>query len=170
MIIFLVGFMGCGKTTFGKRLANKLSYAFVDLDKVIEAEVGMSIPQYFAEFGEESFRIKESEILKNTRFSDNAVVATGGGAPCFFDNMDWMNNKGLTVYISLSAKGLARRLETASEERPVLRGLKGLQLEEFIASKLSERDPYYSKAALIVEGINISPESFMPIFEDYQRR
>ena len=170
MKLFLVGFMGCGKTTFGKKLANKLAYTFIDLDKTIEASTGMSIPQYFTKFGEAAFREKESEIIKTTEFPENAIIATGGGSPCFFDNMDWMNANGTTVYISLSPKALASRLESATEDRPVLQGKKGEELEQFIASKLAEREPFYSKAKIIAEGINISPESFIPKLEEYQRK
>ena len=170
MNLFLIGFMGCGKTTFGKRLANKLSYEFIDLDKVFESKTGMSIPEYFGAYGEAAFREKESEILKNTEYPDNAVIATGGGAPCFFDNMDWMNENGITVYINVSPGGLASRLESATDERPVLRGLKGKELEAFIASKLEEREPFYKKAQIIAEGLNISPDKFLPVLEDYQRK
>jgi len=162
--------MGCGKTTFGKRLANKLAYNFIDLDKVIEENAGISIPEFFKQFGEEAFRRKESEIIKTTAFPENSIIATGGGAPCFFDNMDWMNANGTTVYISLTPKALASRLESATEERPVLQGKKGEELEAFIAGKLAEREPFYSKAAIIAEGINISAESFLPKLEEYQRR
>lgn len=170
MKLFLVGFMGCGKTTFGKRLASKLSYDFIDMDKVFEDRAGMSIPEYFAAHGENGFRKKESEILKTTAYPENAVIATGGGAPCFFDNMDWMNENGTTVYINVSPKGLASRLESATDERPVLRGLKGKELEEFIASKLEEREPFYKKALIIAEGLNISPEKFLPLLDEYQRK
>ncbi|WP_242691747.1 shikimate kinase [Desertivirga arenae] len=170
MKIFLVGFMGCGKTTFGKKLASKLGYKFVDLDKSVEESVGMSIPDYFEKFGETAFREKERAILQTRTYSENSVIATGGGAPCFFDNMQWMNEHGITVYISLTAKALASRLESATDERPVLQGLKGEDLERFIASKLAERDIFYTKASMIVEGINISPENFIPKLEEYQRR
>ena len=170
MKIFLVGFMGCGKTTFGKKLASKLNFNFVDLDKVVEEAIGMSISAYFQKYGEGRFRDEESRILKTTAFPENSVIATGGGAPCFFDNMDWMNLNGTTVYISLTPKALASRLESATDERPVLRGLKGEELEKFIAAKLEERNPFYNKASIIAEGLNISPESFIPKLEEYQRR
>ena len=86
-IVFLVGFMGCGKTTLGRKLAKHLDYAFIDLDQQLEAKVGMTITEYFAKFGEESFRKLESEVLKTTAYPESAIVSTGGGLPCFFDNM-----------------------------------------------------------------------------------
>ena len=170
MKLFLVGYMGCGKTTFGKRLANKLGYNFIDLDKVIEKEIGMTIAQYFAEFGETAFREKERDLLQSTHFPSDSIIATGGGAPCFFDNMDWMNENGVTVYISLTPKSLADRLQGAIHERPVLKGLNQDELEAFITNALEKREPLYNKAKIVVEGINISPERFIPVLEEYQRK
>ena len=111
MLIFLIGFMGCGKTTLGRKLASRLEYDFIDLDHVLEAEVGMSIAEYFSSFGEDAFRKLESEVLKKMDYPEHAVVSTGGGLPCFFDHMEWMNAHGKTVYIKLSPKTLADRLE-----------------------------------------------------------
>jgi shikimate kinase len=109
-LIFLIGFMGCGKTTLGRKLASRLDYEFIDLDDIFEEKVGMTITEYFSAFGEDAFRKLESEVLKQTKYPENAVVSTGGGLPCFFDNMDWMNAHGKTIYIKLSPKTLANRL------------------------------------------------------------
>lgn len=152
MKIFLVGFMGCGKTTIGRKLASKLGWAFIDLDAAIEENTGRSIPDYFKEQGEPAFRKKESEILKGLDYPENAVVATGGGAPCYFDNMEWMKKQGVTVYISLTPASLALRLERAEGERPVLQSFKGAALVGFIAGKLSERLTYYEQADIILKG------------------
>jgi len=110
-LIFFTGFMGCGKTTWSRKLAAHLGYEFIDLDHVLEEQVGMSIAEYFSSFGEEAFRKLESEVLKQTPYPENAVVSTGGGLACFFDNMHWMNTHGKTVYIKLSPKTLVDRLE-----------------------------------------------------------
>lgn len=158
MKIFLVGFMGCGKTTLGRKLASRLSISFLDLDKVFEDVTGKTVPLYFKEYGEDSFRKAEKDVLQNTDFPDDVVIATGGGAPCYFDNMDWMNANGFTVYISLPPAALAKRLETADEERPVLKDHKGTALVAFIEEKLKEREPFYKQAHLIAEGINLSSE------------
>src|SRR5690349_8405249 len=108
MKIFLIGFMGCGKSTMGKKLAVKLGYDFIDLDHQIEKNLGTTITAYFAENGEEAFRKLESETLKNFDYPSNSIIATGGGAPCFFDNMDWMNANGLSIYIEMPAAALAK--------------------------------------------------------------
>ena len=158
MKIFLIGFMGCGKTTLGGRLAAKLNYEFVDLDKTLEESAGKSIAEYFKIHGEQEFRKFERQVLQTTYFPENAVISTGGGAPCYFDNIEWMNRNGVTVYISMSPKALAVRLKNAKNERPLLKDLTDEELVEFISGKLQERDPYYLKAKYIVEGINITPE------------
>jgi shikimate kinase len=158
MKYFLVGFMGCGKTTWSRKLAAKLGYEFIDLDHVLEDKAGMSIAEYFSSFGEDAFRQLESDVLKQTEYPENIVVSTGGGLPCFFDNMNWMNTNGKTLYIKLSPKTLADRLENSKTVRPVLQGKQGDELVEFITGKLAEREGYYLQASHIVEGIDMSVE------------
>ena len=165
MRIFLVGFMGCGKTTLGRRLASKLNYSFIDMDKVIEAETKMSISDYFKTFGEDAFRETESKTMKNTAFPENAVIATGGGAPCFFDNMEWMNANGTTVYLSLSPKSLAKRLASATEQRPILKDLKPEELEQFIAERLKIRERFYKQAKIVIKGLDQTPERVAGILQ-----
>jgi shikimate kinase len=157
-LIFFTGFMGCGKTTWSRKLAVHLGYEFIDLDHVLEEQAGMTIAEYFSSFGEESFRKLESEVLKLTEYPENAVVSTGGGLPCFFDNMDWMNAHGKTVYIQLSPKTLVDRLEKGKAKRPLLRDKHGDELLDFIADKLAEREPYYLQAKYIANGIDMSVE------------
>lgn len=157
MRIFLLGFMGSGKTTIGKKLARTLGYAFVDLDKVIETRAEMSITQYFELHGEAAFRELERDCLQNEISSENVVVATGGGAPCFFDNMEWMNQNGATVYLMLSPKALASRLQ-GSTGRPLLSGLQGVELSRFIETKLESREPFYKKAKFWVDGLDLTAE------------
>lgn len=168
MQLFLIGFMGSGKTTLGKKLARKLGFRFTDLDHEFEASAGMPIPDFFNQYGEEAFREKEREILQRAERGENVVVATGGGAPCFFDNMDWMNERGLTVYIQMAPQALAGRLESAdSEERPVLRNQRGEALVSFIDAKLREREPFYLKAKLVVKGINMSAERLSALVKEH---
>ena len=161
--VYLIGFMGCGKTSWGKKLATGLGYNFIDLDHVLEAQVGSTIAEYFASHGEEAFRKLESEVLKQTEYPENVIVSTGGGLPCFFDHMDWMNNHGQTLYIQLSPKGLASRLENAKTPRPVLQGKKGEELVEFIEHKLAEREGFYLQATHYVNGIDMSVEKLAEI-------
>ena len=161
--VYLIGFMGCGKTSWGKKLATGLGYNFIDLDHVLEAQVGSTIAEYFASHGEEAFRKLESEVLKQTEYPENVIVSTGGGLPCFFDHMDWMNNHGQTLYIQLSPKGLASRLENAKTPRPVLQGKKGEELVEFIEHKLAEREGFYLQATHYVDGIDMSVEKLVEV-------
>nr|WP_294948511.1 shikimate kinase [uncultured Mucilaginibacter sp.] len=161
--VYLIGFMGCGKTSWGKKLAAGLGYNFIDLDHSLEAQVGCTIAEYFASHGEEAFRKLESKVLKTTEYPENVIVSTGGGLPCFFDNMDWMNSHGQTLYIQLSPKGLASRLENAKTPRPVLQGKKGDELVAFIEQKLAEREGFYLQATHYVDGIDMSVEKLAEI-------
>jgi shikimate kinase len=153
MKYFLVGFMGCGKTTWSRKLAAKLGYEFIDLDHALEAQMGMSIAEYFSSFGEDAFRKLESDVLKQTEYPENVVVSTGGGLPCFFDHMECK-----TLYIKLSPKTLADRLENSKTIRPVLQGKKGDDLVEFITGKLAERESFYQQAHHHIDGIDLSVE------------
>jgi shikimate kinase len=161
--IFLIGFMGCGKTTLGRKLAARLNYTFIDLDHLLEEQAGMSVAEYFASFGETAFRLAEAEVLKNTAYPENAVISTGGGLPCFFDNMEWMKAKGQVVYIKLSPKTLANRLEHGKEERPLLRDKQGDELINFISTKLVEREAFYMQAQVIADGLNLTADKMVEV-------
>jgi shikimate kinase len=148
MRIFVLGFMGAGKSFLGKVLAERLGYNFVDLDEMIEAKMAMPIPSIFQQLGEPAFRIIEAECLRGTAQHERLVVATGGGTPCFLDNLDWMNDNGITVYFSASSKLLAERLLTEKANRPLIAELPNDELDSFIAAKLSERAPFYERSHL----------------------
>lgn len=156
--IFLIGYMGSGKTTIGKKLAARLKYDFIDLDHVLEAQVGMTITEYFAAHGEDAFRVLESAVLKETPYPEKIVISTGGGLPCFFDNMQWMKQHGQTVYIKLNAKVLAGRLENNKDDRPILRHKHGEELIAFINEKLAERELWYNQANIIADGLSLTAE------------
>jgi shikimate kinase len=158
MKIFLTGFMGSGKSTIGKKLAAYLQYDFADLDKLIEQEAGMTIAQYFSLHGEEKFRQFERDVLQQSNFSDNMVIATGGGAPCYHDNIDWMNSEGKVVYLHMEPKALAHRLKSSKTERPLLKGLNEEEMVAFITEKLAAREQYYRRAHFIVSGLDLTPE------------
>ncbi len=157
-LIFLIGFMGSGKTTLGRKLASRLGYMFMDLDHIFEAQEGMTIAEYFAKYGEDAFRQKESELLKGQPYPEHAIISTGGGLPCFFDNMDWMNAHGKTIYIKLTPKTLADRLENEKDQRPLLRERHGEALVQFITEKLEEREIFYGKANIIANGLSLTAE------------
>lgn len=158
MRIFLIGYMGSGKTTIGKLAAKRLNYNFIDMDAYIETKQFKTIAQIFAEQGEDKFRQLEQKCLHEVADFDNVVISTGGGAPCFFDNISYMNSNGLTIYLKYSAEELAERLGGAHvAKRPILANRQGEDLTQFIAAGLSKREQYYSQAAHFVSG-DISSE------------
>lgn len=149
MNVFLIGFMGSGKSFIGKQLATFLSMNYCDLDVSIEEKAGMSISQIFDQKGEAHFRQVEQEALHDTANLSKTIISTGGGAPCFFDNMKWMNQSGLTVYLETSATLLAQRLQNEMEHRPLLAHLSRAELIRFIEEKIAQRRFYYRQAQLI---------------------
>ena len=153
--------MGCGKSKLGKGLATKINQPFIDLDDMVEAKYQMSIPELFAAHGENGFREREKEVLQNSAVANDAIIATGGGAPCFFDNMEWMNKNGLTVFIDSPVKVLADRLINARVERPLVKGKSYEELVEFIDMKLKERRPFYEQAHVILKGVDLNPEMLL---------
>lgn len=165
MRVYLLGYMGCGKTTAGKELAQNMGYSFIDLDDLLEKNQGRTISEIFASDGEEAFRALEKETLHSTFQMKDVIVATGGGAPCFFDNVEQMNKHGLTIYIEMSANDLVKRLEGQIEHRPILKGKTEQELMDFIAQALNNRNPFYKKAKAFVEGQTLSPESLHQAIE-----
>lgn len=150
--IFLVGFMGSGKTTMGKKLAAHLGYVFNDLDKLIEADTGLTVAAYFKEHGEEAFRLLERDKLQHSNWQTGLVLSTGGGTPCFFDNMDWMNRNGATVYLHMTAQALAERLEQSKRhKRPLISHLYGADLLNFVEERLASREIFYRQAKYTIE-------------------
>jgi shikimate kinase len=163
MLIYLIGFMGCGKTTAGKKLAAHLDYNFIDLDKLIESNEGESVPEIFSNKGENAFRELERLALHTTFNLTDTIVATGGGAPCFFDNMEQMNQHGVTVYIDMEPKALAYRVKSSKTPRPLLQGKTDEQLVDHITGILNKRLPFYTQAKYRVDGINLSTESVLAV-------
>ncbi|WP_447766682.1 shikimate kinase [Sphingobacterium faecium] len=165
--IFLIGYMGSGKTTLAKKLASKLELPFIDTDDEIVKEVGMSITEYFQLHGEEKFRALEREHLQKIA-QQKAIVSTGGGSPCFFDNMQWMNENGVSVYLQMSPKALFDRLSQSKlHKRPILIGKTEEELFNFISEKLVEREPFYKQAHLIIDQINTPVEDLVLLLKNY---
>lgn len=165
--LFLIGFMGSGKTTLGKKLANHLNLKFIDLDQMIVARIGMAIPEYFTLHGEQKFRELESQILKE-QAGERAVVSTGGGGPCFFDNMQWILENGISIYLYLTPKALHHRLQQSNiASRPALQGLRDEALLQFIEEKLSEREPFYKQANIHIDQLNTSLDAICQSIETY---
>jgi len=161
MIIYLLGFMGCGKTTLGKRLSKKILYPFIDMDQYIEEKMKMTIREIFEKYGEGRFREIEKETLEELSNKGNAVIATGGGAPCFFNNMDVMNEKGFPIYLKVSVNELFKRLSGKTDKRPLLKDKSPEELKNFIQQKISERESFYIKAKIVMEGDAIKPEDII---------
>jgi shikimate kinase len=149
MKVFLVGYMGVGKTTLGSRLAKILGNPFIDLDKALESEEGMTIRDIFAERGEAYFREKESLMLRRlTSENEEFVLSTGGGAPLQNGNMDYMNDSGCTVWLKMSDKMIFDRLRQGKEKRPLIANKSDAELMEFIHESLSKRESTYAEAAI----------------------
>jgi shikimate kinase len=160
MNVYLVGFMGSGKSHTGQQLATALNLPFVDLDDRLETQEGRSIGQIFETDGEAHFRQLEAKILRDTINDHSAIISCGGGAPCFHQNMDWINAHGLSIYLQASVELLAKRLKKGQAQRPLVRDLNETQLEAFIAERLSVRESFYHQAKLIVS--QIENESLVP--------
>lgn len=142
--------MGSGKSYVGSRLATELGLPFIDLDTEIEATAGKPITAIFAEDGEAEFRRLETEALRATAARPAFVLATGGGAPCFHNNMDWMNANGTTVFLDPDLEVLLARLEGGRDHRPVLQS--GTALRQLVVEKLATRRPIYEQAAICLTG------------------
>lgn len=153
--IFLVGFMGCGKSTLGKKISSKLGKQFIDLDDFIEDAEGMTIGEIFEKRGEDAFRVLEKEHLHTIiNAYDDVVVSCGGGAPCYFDNMKTMLENGVVVYIKLPAEVLVSRLKGETNQRPLVANLGEEELLDFVKSKLLDRIPYYTMSDFIFDSLN----------------
>jgi shikimate kinase len=152
MKIFLIGFMGSGKTHRGRQLSEKLNMPFFDLDEQIVNSEGKSINQIFEAEGEEAFRLKEKEILNIITESHHSfIMASGGGAPCYFNNIEYMNQSGITVWLNTPMPTLFKRLQLERAHRPLLRELSDAQLHSFIVRKFSDRKIYYEQAKVVID-------------------
>jgi shikimate kinase len=150
MKIFLIGFMGCGKSYIGKKLAAILGFEFLDLDSLIENTEGDTVGHIFETRGEPYFRQLESDSLKALSKWSDLVVATGGGAACFHDNIQWMNENGITVYLETTPQLLLERLVPQTAQRPLLRGKSEAELLTFIENRVADRAFYYSQAHITI--------------------
>ena len=155
-IIYIIGFMGSGKSTAGRKLASLLGWSFIDLDKRIEEHTSKTIPEIFSQKGEDYFRSIEAQLLRDLMSCTNTVISTGGGTPCHGDNIDFMNENGLTIYLKLTPAELNSRLSQSNGERPLIKDLEKGNLLSFIEEKLAVRKKYYDRSDIIVEGINLN--------------
>ena len=144
--IILVGYMGSGKTTVGKALSKETGMMFYDLDWYIESRMRKSVSQIFAEKGEEGFRKIEYNMLHEVAEFEDVIISCGGGTPCFFDNIDYLNQQGEVVYLKASPETLYKHLLMAKIERPLLKDKSADELIAYITEHLKQREPFYEKA------------------------
>lgn len=155
--VYLIGYMGSGKTSVGAPLAKRLDRSFFDLDQLIEEKSGKSVSRIFEEEGEAAFRGMERQLLRQfSEENDRFVLSVGGGTPCYYDNMSFMNVQGVTIYLKMDAASLAFRLVHSKNERPLLRSIGNQDLECFIRQHLNEREDMYNEAALVVNALGMS--------------
>jgi len=152
MKIYLIGYMASGKTNIGRDLAALLDLRFADLDELFEEHYRISILDFFGKYGEEVFRKLEHKVLRETESLDGVVISTGGGTPCYFDNMDFIRRNGTSVYLRMTVPGLVARLKKIRKKRPLLLEVKESELEQFVMRQLEEREPFYLQASLVVDG------------------
>lgn len=154
--VYLIGFMGVGKSTAGKKLASMLGWEFLDTDTVFEEKYKVSINTFFEKYGEELFRKLEHEILLSTFNLNNYVVSTGGGVPCYSDAMTQINKNGVSVYLEMSEKAILSRLLKSKQKRPLVINKSEDKLLDTIKEKMAIRNPYYSQASISVSAISIN--------------
>ena len=154
MSVFLIGYMGSGKSTIGSKLSKIMDIPFIDLDSMIEKEIGISIHNIFRDKGEHFFREQEHSILTNLNFSNKSIIASGGGTPCFFNNHNFMKTIGPTIYLKVTPNELFKRLQL-DKKRPLLFNNK-LNLKDFINKELSDREKYYQMSDYIIESDDIA--------------
>ena len=169
MKLFVVGYMASGKTTFGKALAEKLGTTFIDLDQYIEEKSSKTISQIFLDLGEEGFRELEKECLHNAVMSEpDAVIACGGGTPCFFDNMEFLNQQGITIFLETSIPVLISRLIEENNKRPIMAGKSDDEIRQKVLSQLCDRLPHYLEAKMKWNGDDLnSPQEIDANVENF---
>jgi len=182
MIVFLLGFMGAGKSHLGRQLANETGSEYIDLDDVLVQETGMTINQVFEKYGETYFRELETNMLHkisndlklkqiegvgspNEKYS---FIGCGGGTPCFNNNMEWMNKHGITVWLNPSVSVLFSRLRNEKDSRPLLKGLDDNELMKFIENKLADRNFFYDLSIVKLNESNYALSNILTIIKDAQ--
>jgi shikimate kinase len=151
-VVYITGFMGCGKTSTGRKLATVLGWSFIDLDHEIERKENQTIKEIFSDHGEAYFRELEYKVLRGIELYSDSVISVGGGASCFRDNMKFMKSKGLVIYLKMTPEQLEIRLRGKKAKRPLLMLIDEADLQQFIYNKLLEREIWYNQASFIFEG------------------
>lgn len=163
--IYIVGYMGAGKTTAAKRIATRLGWDVADTDAMFEEKYRISIHDFFNKYDETLFRKLESEVLKTTENMENTVISTGGGLACHCDNMEWMNRHGLTVFMRISPEAAADRILHSKRKRPLTDNKNEVELAEYIRQHYAERLPFYEQAQITVKSEDFDLDSFMNLIK-----
>ncbi len=158
MRIYIIGYMASGKSNIGRLIAKKLGYRFLDLDYLFEERYKISVLDFFEKYNEGAFRKIEQSILHETLEMEDVVISTGGGTPCFFDNMQVINQAGISIYLRWEVSSLVQRLKTVKRKRPLLKDIPPDDLEKKVTVHLGQRQHYYQQANLIVKGESIDLE------------
>ena len=164
--IFLIGYMGSGKTSALKHLANKMSWQGIDLDKLFEEKYKISVQDFFHKYDEAAFRKLESQLLKDTINLNNVIIATGGGTPCFFDNMEWMNENGTTVFLKVAPMTAVHRLMQSKKKRPLIEGKTEQEVIDFVNKHYGDRMKFYEQAHITVKGESLDVEELVVRLQD----
>lgn len=170
MRIYLTGYMGSGKSKTAELLSKIFKYGYLDTDYLIEEKTGTTITSIFEKEGQEYFRKIEKQVLRSTEKLDNYIISTGGGTPCYHDNMEWMNSKGITVYLEANAGLLFHRLATSRTGRPLIESLDDVELMEQIMGHLAVRIPVYRRAMIIVNAANLNPKILAEKIKSFKRK
>jgi len=152
MRVYLIGYMGSGKTTVSRKLASAMNMDVLDLDVLFEERFKIEIANFFNKYDESLFRKLESQLLKETTAYDNVIIATGGGTPCFYNNMEWMNQNGLTVYLRIHPNTALTRLLTSKKKRPLVMNKSESELLDFIKEHMRQRNIFYAQADVVIKG------------------
>ncbi len=168
MKIFLIGLMGSGKSYWADKLSSLLNIPAFHLDDEIEKAEQKTVAEIFSEKGEDHFRQKENEVLKSFSAKENFILSTGGGAPCFYDNMNWMNNNGITIWIDEPVEIIAERLQKEKSHRPLIATVEDNNLEYFLTQMREKRNSFYSKAKYYLTGNNITEKDFLKIISTHE--
>lgn len=165
--IFLIGMMGSGKTYWAAKLKKKLKIAAYDLDALVEMMKEKTVAELFEEDGEEYFRKAEAKMLRFFAEKKQYILSCGGGTPCYYDNMSWMNKQGITIWLDEPPDVLATRLLKEKDHRPLIKNLDDAALKDFLEKKLQERIAFYSKATYRLSEKNLTETTFIKILEQH---
>ncbi|MBW6491842.1 MAG: AAA family ATPase [Lentimicrobium sp.] len=167
--IYITGYMGSGKTTVGKKIARILDYDFMDTDVVISKMTGKTIDQIFITDGEDAFRVLEHSVLVSLANRINTVISTGGGTPCFFDNLEIMKKSGIVIYLKMHPTSIYKRMVASKNPRPLLKRIPKSGLLAYITEHLSKREQFYEAAHFVFKGESPEIESMVNAIKEFRK-